>query len=276
MAPYGAAERIVRPLGGEAAISLSGAAPVALGRPFLVSMVLALGLSGVVVALGRHPDSARTMKLSVVAPTLVQRVMRREDDDIPSLKPSPRLDPAALPLAAEPPLADGAFAPLEEPRDPNAVLRFGPRQIERWLVDTLLSAARAVDSDPALLMAIADKESSFSPSAKARTSSAEGLFQFIDTTWFRVVRDFGAKHGLAAEATAIQADADGDLSVADGEMRARILKLRRDPRLAAVMAAEMLKRDSERIARRVGRSLSSGEVYLAHFLGPEDAERFIA
>jgi hypothetical protein len=59
-------------------------------------------------------------------------------------------------------------------------------------------------------------------------------------------------------------------------MRTRIMRLRRDPRLAALMAAEMLKRDSDKIAQRIGRSLTSGEVYLAHFLGPVDAARFIA
>ncbi|WP_204270975.1 hypothetical protein, partial [Escherichia coli] len=49
----------------------------------------------------------------------------------------------------------------------------------------------------------------------------------------------------------------------------------RDPYLSAVFAAEMLKRDSLRIARRVGRNLTGGEVYLVHFLGPAGAEQMI-
>ncbi len=275
MAPYGVTDRVVRPLGGEAALTFSAAAPIAIGRPFFVSLILALGLSSVIAALGRHSDPAKAFKLSVAAPTIVQRVIRRDEESDPRFAASLRFDPALPVWESEPP-ADNPLASPEEPRDPNEILRFGSRQVKRWLIDTLLSAARTVDSDPALLMAIAEKESSFSPTAKARTSSAEGLFQFIDSTWLMVVRAFGAKHGLAAEAAAITVDSDGDLSVADGAMRARILRLRRDPRLAAIMAAEMLKRDSERIARRVGRSLSSGEVYLAHFLGPVDAERFLA
>ena len=38
----------------------------------------------------------------------------------------------------------------------------------------------------------------------------------------------------------------------------------------------MLKHDAARIATQIGRELSDGETYLTHFLGPSDAEKFIA
>lgn len=158
--------------------------------------------------------------------------------------------------------------------DPEELLEFGPRKIKRHLVETILKAARATDSDPALLMAIADKESSFSTTVKAKTSSATGLFQFIDGTWLKVVRQFGARHGLEKEAKAVVV-IDDELTVADAAERTRILDLRRDPYLSALLAAEMLKRDRTRIAGRIGRDLTDGETYLAHFLGPDDAERFM-
>ena len=142
------------------------------------------------------------------------------------------------------------------------------------LVETIVKAARVTDIDPALLMAIADKESSFSTHVQARTSSATGLFQFIERTWLQVVRDFGAKHGLAKEAAAVQW-VDDELVVADSGERARILELRRNPYLSALLAAEMLSRDRTRIASRIGRDLTRGETYLSHFLGPDDAERFM-
>ncbi len=41
------------------------------------------------------------------------------------------------------------------------------------------------------------------------------------------------------------------------------------------MAGEMLKRDAARISQRIGRELTLGEVYLAHFLGPDDAGDFL-
>jgi hypothetical protein len=156
---------------------------------------------------------------------------------------------------------------------PN-ILQFGPMRVRRDLVETIIRAARQTDTDPALLMSIADKESSFAPTVKASTSSATGLFQFIDATWFRVVRDFGAKHGMAEEASLIEeAELRGSMSSAS---RQAILNLRNDPYLSALMAAEMLKADRARIAARIGRDLSEGETYLAHFLGPSDAEKFMS
>jgi hypothetical protein len=167
-------------------------------------------------------------------------------------------------------------AAAERPgRDPDEILRFGPMRVRRDIVETVVRAAHATGSDPALLMAIADKESSFAPSVKAKTSSAEGLYQFIDRTWFKVIRTHGPSHGHAEDAALVQPDADGYLDVADAKERVRILSLRRDPYLSAVMASEMLKADAARIAARIGRPLTNGEIYVAHFLGPDDAERFL-
>ena len=156
----------------------------------------------------------------------------------------------------------------------SAMMQFGPMRIKRELVETVVRAARNTDTDPTLLMSIADKESAFAPTVKASTSSATGLFQFIDSTWLRVVRDFGPQHGLDKEAAAIDSS-DGPPSIADPAARRRILGLRNDPYLSAILAAEMLKHDASRIAARIGRELSDGETYLAHFLGPSDAEKFI-
>ena len=152
-------------------------------------------------------------------------------------------------------------------------LRFGPVRVESAIVEHVIEAAKIADMDPALLMAIADKESSFAPKAKASTSSASGLFQFVEATWFKALRAFGWRHGHEQEAMAIQGD-DKEMRVAP-QKRAELLRLRNDPYLSAVLAAEMLKHDGEGIASRLGRPLTQGETYLIHFLGPEDAERFM-
>jgi hypothetical protein len=153
------------------------------------------------------------------------------------------------------------------------VLQFGPVRVARAIVEHVVEAAKTTGSDPALLMAIADKESSFAPKAKAATSSASGLFQFIDSTWLKAVRMFGWRHGQqeAAEAIAVKG---GDLRVAP-QKRAAILAMRDDPYLSAALAAEMLKYDGDKIAERIGRPLTAGETYLIHFLGPDDAARFM-
>ncbi|MFC6788307.1 transglycosylase SLT domain-containing protein [Methylobacterium komagatae] len=159
--------------------------------------------------------------------------------------------------------------------DPNDILEFGPMKIRRHLVQTIVRAAQAVQTDPVLLMAVADKESSFITAVQAKTSSATGLYQFIERTWLGVVRDFGPRYGLAKEAALITADANDKPVMTDQAERARVLDLRRDPYLSALMAGEMLKRDAARISQRIGRELTLGEVYLAHFLGPDDAGDFL-
>lgn len=158
--------------------------------------------------------------------------------------------------------------------DPNQILSFGPIKIRRHLVDAIVRAARVVGADPSLLMAVADKELSFATEAKAQTSSAEGLFQFIESTWLGVVYEFGAKYGLEKELAQITRSGR-QFVVPDAAERERILQLRREPYLSALLAGEMLKRDTLRLEKGLGRHLTGGEIYLIHFLGPEGAQIFI-
>jgi hypothetical protein len=152
---------------------------------------------------------------------------------------------------------------------------FEEMRVPRWIVDTVLRASEVTDADPVYMMALADKESSFIPANKATTSSAEGLFQFITSTWLEAVRSFGPKHGLLAEARAIEV-VDRTLAVQDETMREHILGLRRSPYISALMAAEMMKRDKAKIESRLGRRLSQSEFYLSHFFGVDSASKFIA
>jgi hypothetical protein len=164
-------------------------------------------------------------------------------------------------------LADGL-------RNPSEPIEFDGVKIPRRVVEAVLRASEATGVDPVYMMALADKESSFSTDVKAATSSAQGLFQFIAKTWLEVVREFGPRHGLETEAAAIDV-MDGELKVADESMRERILDLRRDPYFSAVMAAEMLKKDRASIAQRIGRELRETEFYLTHFFGVEAASHFM-
>jgi Transglycosylase SLT domain len=160
-------------------------------------------------------------------------------------------------------------------RDPGELLRFGEMQVPRWIVETILRASDVTGVDPVYMMALADKESSFLPDSKARTSSAEGLFQFLSATWLELVHKFGARHGLADEAASIQL-VDGQYVIPEETMREHVLDLRRDPYLSALMAAEMKKRDRELIEKRLGRALSRSEFYLAHFFGVNSASKFMS
>ena len=158
--------------------------------------------------------------------------------------------------------------------DTDATIRFGTTSVPRRIVDTILRVGNEAGVDPVYLMALADKESRFSTDVKAATSSAEGLFQFVTATWLELIRDYGARYGLEAEATAVVKGRGGKITVA-GPMRERVLGLRKDPYIAALMAAELIKRDRGRIEARVGRALTTAELYFVHFLGTSSAGRFL-
>src|SRR3954466_2518064 len=133
---------------------------------------------------------------------------------------APPLGPEASPA----PLSSDLVQPLtaEPGPTPNDDLVFGEMKVPRWLAEAVVRAAQTTNVDPAYLMALADKESSLLPDNKARTSSAEGLFQFVETSWLEVFRRYGPKHGYAAEAEAIHL-VQGRPAVSDSDERERIL-----------------------------------------------------
>lgn len=167
----------------------------------------------------------------------------------------------------------GMAEPQSAPQ-PDEVLAFGQQRVSRWIVDAVVRASNATGVDSAYLMALADKESSLLPDSKARTSSAEGLFQFVETTWLEAVRRYGGKHGYAAASDAIKL-VRGRPTVVDPGSRRWILALRRDPFLSAVMAGEMVKTQREILAGKMARDPSFSELYVAHFLGSSAASRFV-
>lgn len=161
--------------------------------------------------------------------------------------------------------------PFNEVTDTYA---FGPMRLKHSLVKTIVHASYLAGVDPRLLMAIADKESSFVVSARATTSTAAGLFQFIESTWLRAIRDFGPAFGLDREAALLRGPDLGSPHL-DAQERTRILELRNDPFLSTLMAAAMLRAEQGKLAARLGRTISDAEVYLVHFLGPAGAEKFL-
>ncbi|WP_207458066.1 hypothetical protein [Azospirillum sp. SYSU D00513] len=129
--------------------------------------------------------------------------------------------------------------------------------------------------DFSYLLEKAAAESGFRTDVKAATSSATGLYQFIDSTWLHTVKEHGAAHGLGRMAAAIQTRSDGRPFVADPEMRRKILELRKDPEVSALMAAEFTRGNKEQLEEAVGGRIGSTELYMAHFLGAGGASKFL-
>jgi len=137
-------------------------------------------------------------------------------------------------------------------------------------------ASQATGASFNYLLATAQVESGLNPQAGASTSSARGLFQFIEQTWLGTIKQSGASLGYGRYADAITKTSSGHYQVTDPKMRAEILKLRNDPTANAVMAGAFTKANADYLAGKLGRQPSEGELYIAHFFGAGGAARLIS
>jgi hypothetical protein len=148
-----------------------------------------------------------------------------------------------------------------------------PIAVSPSLASVLNAAGDRNDVDFDYLLKTAIRESALDPTAKTASSSATGLFQFLDSTWLQVMKSEGPRLGYQKYADAITRDRHGDYVIKDPRLRAEVLKLREDPQVAADMAAAFTKSNGDYLKAKFGRMPSPGELYIAHFLGPQGAEK---
>ena len=144
------------------------------------------------------------------------------------------------------------------------------------LAGTIRQASTATGVSFGYLVAAAKIESNLNPQAAAPTSSARGLYQFIEQTWLGTVKEAGAAFGYDRYADAITRTASGRYEVSDPNMRNEILSLRKDPAANAAMAGVLTRSNSFKLTGTLGRRPTDGELYIAHFLGAGGASRLIS
>ncbi|MBI3441333.1 MAG: transglycosylase SLT domain-containing protein, partial [Proteobacteria bacterium] len=144
----------------------------------------------------------------------------------------------------------------------------------RQVIHAVETAAARTGADFSFLMEKASTESGFNSAAKAKSSTATGLFQFIDSTWLHMVKEFGPKYGLGKFADQIQ-DRDGKLCVDDCQTKSAILDLRKNPEIAALMAGEFSTGNKQYLTEHTNAPVGRTELYLAHFLGAHGAADFL-
>ncbi|MDB5453657.1 MAG: lytic transglycosylase [Caulobacteraceae bacterium] len=151
-----------------------------------------------------------------------------------------------------------------------------PIQSIRGVVEAAIQrASSATGVDFTFLMGTAKRESGYNPQAKAQSSSAAGLFQFVEQTWLSTLKQHGAKYGYARYSDMIQKGQDGRYFVRGAEAQKTVLDLRLDPHAASLMAGELATDHAAYLRGRVGRDPTAGELYAAHFLGPQGSARLI-
>ncbi len=121
------------------------------------------------------------------------------------------------------------------------------------------AAAKKTGIDSDYLFNQARVESNFRTGVKASTSSATGLYQFIEKTWINTISKHGNKYGVNVK----------------GKSRKELLELRKNPETAAYMAAELAKENGKVIQKAIGRKPDSTDLYLGHFFGGSTAGKFI-
>ena len=128
------------------------------------------------------------------------------------------------------------------------------------VTSAIQKASAETGVDFSYLMQQAQAESSFQTDVKAKTSSATGLFQFIDRTWIDMVQNHGEKYGIDTSAP-----------------KSELLALRKDPEISSLMAGELASENSDVLKARLGQDFKVGptELYFAHFMGAGKAAGFL-
>jgi hypothetical protein len=117
--------------------------------------------------------------------------------------------------------------------------------------DLIYAAAKMAGVDPKLMATMAAIESGFNWQVKAGTSSATGLFQFINSTWQTMLKKYGPKYGIPMNTQPT------------------------DPRASALMGAEFIKENAAAL-KGVKPQLTDTDLYLAHFLGAGGAKKLLS
>jgi hypothetical protein len=140
----------------------------------------------------------------------------------------------------------------------------------------IAQASRQTGIDFDYLLGQAQVESGLRSNARAGTSSATGLYQFVDQSWLSVVKQHGAENGLGWAANSIQRNSSGRYVVSDPDTRRAILNLRTDPQTSAIMAAEHAADNKTALESSLDRPATGTDLYMAHFLGLGGARSFLS
>ncbi|MCB1557182.1 MAG: lytic transglycosylase domain-containing protein [Alphaproteobacteria bacterium] len=139
------------------------------------------------------------------------------------------------------------------------------------VLSAIKQASARTGVDFAYLVKQAATESSFKPEIQSKTSSATGLYQFIEGTWLSMVEKHGAKYGLGDFAEKIK----NGTHKQNPRLKQEILDLRKDPQKAALLAAEFAAENRRYMAGQGIEDIGATELYLAHFMGAGGATAFL-
>jgi hypothetical protein len=150
---------------------------------------------------------------------------------------------------------------------------------DRGVVAAIRLSSVRTSVDFSYLMKLAATESNFDPASESTTSSATGMYQFTRDTWLNVLKRHGAKYGLDDYIANIEYYVTRSgyrrPMVRDKALKQHLLALRKNPRIAAMMAAESVRDNRQKLAYSFDRNPTQADLYLTHFLGADGAITFL-
>jgi hypothetical protein len=184
--------------------------------------------------------------------------------------------PGDVPLARGFCGADGDCALHAEPAArPRAALAIDGYELPPHILEIIDAASAITKVDFDYLLRAAALESSFNPALEATTSSAVGLYQFVEQSWLHMMQETGAELGLEDLANAISTGEGGKYEVTLDVAREEILWLRYDAEVSAIFAGLFTRRNFEALTQALEREPDSAELYLAHVMGASGATEMI-
>nr|DAK49044.1 MAG TPA: putative lysin [Caudoviricetes sp.] len=137
----------------------------------------------------------------------------------------------------------------------DATANFKPGDVIQIPVNTDSSKAETGNPVHDTVNRIIGAESSGNPNAKNTKSSAEGLGQFIDSTWFHMVRKYRP-------------------DIANGKTNAQLKALKRDPALSREMTTRYVEENAA-LLKKHGFPVNIRNLYVMHFLGSGEGPKLL-
>lgn len=137
----------------------------------------------------------------------------------------------------------------------DATANFKPGDVIQIPVNTDSSKADTGNPVHDTVNRIIGAESGGDPNAKNKKSSAEGLGQFIDSTWFYMVRKYRP-------------------DIANGKTNAQLKALKRDPALSREMTTRYVEENAA-LLKKHGFPVNVRNLYVMHFLGSGEGPKLL-
>jgi hypothetical protein len=225
------------------------------GRKVSPIFQIGLGAIGLLFAADTFAKASSSMGEDASTPT------SPPPPETPAVEPKPSASSASPERVTTKPASPAVIAKAATPTAPTPISApststpvaagfAGLAAPSKDAMDYIDEASQVAGVDKALLLAIAQQESSFNVNAKAKTTSAQGLFQVVDATRKAVL----AKYRKVIDGL-----------VTDGNVA----------RVNALVGAFYIRDLIANLKSSLGREPAATDIYAGHFLGASGARRLL-